>query len=58
VSSDFAEIIEPYRARLRLHCYRMLGSSHDADDMVQETFVRALRSRDTLASIEQAGGWL
>jgi RNA polymerase sigma-70 factor (ECF subfamily) len=51
-------MFEPYRARLRLHCYRMLGSSHDADDMVQETFVRALRSRETLASPELAGGWL
>lgn len=58
MSADFAEIVEPYRTRLRLHCYRMLGSSHDADDMVQETFVRALRSRDSLTSPELAGGWL
>ena len=58
MSSEFAEIVEPHRARLRLHCYRMLGSSHDADDMVQETFVRALRSRDSLASPELVGGWL
>jgi RNA polymerase sigma-70 factor, ECF subfamily len=58
VSSDFAEIVEQHRARLRLHCYRMLGSSHDADDMVQETFVRALRARETLVSSELAGGWL
>jgi RNA polymerase sigma-70 factor (ECF subfamily) len=58
VTSDFAAMVEPYRARLRLHCYRLLGSSHDAEDMVQETFVRALRSRETLASHEQAGGWL
>jgi RNA polymerase sigma-70 factor, ECF subfamily len=58
VKSDFSQIVEPYRARLRLHCYRMLGSSHDAEDMVQETFVRALRSRDTLADVEVVGGWL
>jgi RNA polymerase sigma-70 factor, ECF subfamily len=58
VSTDFAELVEPHRARLRLHCYRMLGSSHDADDMVQETFVRALRARDSLGSPELAGGWL
>jgi RNA polymerase sigma-70 factor, ECF subfamily len=58
VTADFAQLVEPYRARLRLHCYRMLGSSHDADDMVQETFVRALRSQHTLESAELAGGWL
>jgi RNA polymerase sigma-70 factor (ECF subfamily) len=58
VPDDFSQVMEPYRARLRLHCYRMLGSSHDAEDMVQETFVRALRSRDTLADVEVVGGWL
>src|SRR6187551_1010238 len=56
--AEWAKLVEPHRAALRLHCYRMLGSSHDADDMVQETFVRALRSRETLTSAELAGGWL
>lgn len=58
MSSDLSIVMEPYRARLRLHCYRMLGSSHDADDMVQETFVRALRSRETLTNAQLLGGWL
>ena len=54
----FEALLEPYRAPLRLHCYRMLGSSHDSDDMVQETFARALRARDTLADPAAARAWL
>jgi RNA polymerase sigma-70 factor (ECF subfamily) len=57
-SADFVQQLEPHRAALRLHCYRMLGSSHDSDDMVQEAFARALRSLHTLAEPGALRGWL
>jgi RNA polymerase sigma-70 factor, ECF subfamily len=56
--SDFEQLVEPYRAALRLHCYRMLGSSHDSDDMVQETLLRAYRARDTLDQVASVRSWL
>src|SRR5258706_10446782 len=44
---DFRELFDRHRRELHVHCYRMLASFEEAEDAVQETLLRAWRSRDT-----------
>jgi RNA polymerase sigma-70 factor (ECF subfamily) len=57
-SVDGAEQFEEYRTAITAYCYRMLGSAFDADDAVQETFVRAWRNREALRSEKSLRSWI
>jgi RNA polymerase sigma-70 factor (ECF subfamily) len=54
----FAALAEQHRQQLHLHCYRMLGSFDDAEDLVQETLLRAWRARTSFEGRAQFGTWL
>jgi RNA polymerase sigma-70 factor, ECF subfamily len=54
----FRQLIEPYRHALDVHCYRMLGSAQDAEDLVQETLLRAWRAVGRFEPRAQFQTWL
>ncbi|MGH7680013.1 MAG: RNA polymerase subunit sigma-70, partial [Gemmatimonadaceae bacterium] len=54
----FAELTRRYRRELHVHCYRMLASFEDAEDLVQETFLRAWQKRATFQGRAPFRAWL
>jgi RNA polymerase sigma-70 factor, ECF subfamily len=55
---DFEATVGPYRAELHAHCYRMLGSVHDADDALQDALLRAWRAIDRFEGRSSLRSWL
>jgi RNA polymerase sigma-70 factor (TIGR02960 family) len=54
----FRDLIEPHRPRLHAHCYRMLGSLHDADDALQEALLKAWRGLPRFDGRSSLHTWL
>src|SRR5687767_12207242 len=54
----YSQLIEPHRAELRAHCYRMLGSVHDAEDALQDALLRAWKGLRRFEGRSSVRTWL
>lgn len=54
----FGARVEPHRRELHVHCYRLVGSFEEAEDLVQEAFLRAWRRRETYEARASVRAWL
>src|SRR5437764_3175223 len=54
----FRELVEPFRSELQFHCYRILGSVQDAEDLLQETLLAAWRGLDRFEGRASVRSWL
>lgn len=54
----FVRLTERHRRQIKVHCYRMMGSLHEAEDLSQETFLRAWRAFDTFEGRGSVKAWL
>src|SRR5947209_17352349 len=54
----YSRLVEPYRAELHAHCYRMLGSVHDAEDALQDALLRAWRGLARFEGRSSVRSWL
>jgi DNA-directed RNA polymerase specialized sigma24 family protein len=52
------EATRAYRRELHVHCYRMVGSLEEAEDLVQETYLRAWRANPDVAHLDNPRAWL
>lgn len=56
--AEFLEVSEPFRREILAHCYRMMGSHHDAEDLMQETYLRAWRGYEKFDRRASVRTWL
>src|SRR5258708_39207235 len=57
-SEDFTSLTGQFRRELLAHCYRMLGSADEAEDLVQETYLRAWRAYEGFEGRSSVRTWL